>query len=78
MVQKELRKLSHWFGKGFRNGMMQGEKGEVFSSSQNNDFPFYLKRFMELFSLSFFNTLSSSFSLSFSLCSVSWWLGGFW
>jgi hypothetical protein len=25
---------------------------EVFSSSQNIDFPFYLKRFLELFSLS--------------------------
>jgi hypothetical protein len=27
---------------------------EVFSSSQNIDFPFYLKRFLELFSLSLF------------------------
>jgi hypothetical protein len=38
---------------------------EVFSSSQNIDFPFYLKRFLELFSILFFNTFSSSSSLSF-------------
>jgi hypothetical protein len=51
---------------------------EVFSSAQNIDFPFYLKRFLELFSLSLFlNTFSSSFSLSFSLCATSWGLGGF-
>jgi hypothetical protein len=52
--------------------MMEGEKMEsykkdffkveVFFSSQNIDFPFYLKRLLELF---FFNTLSSSFSLFF-------------
>jgi hypothetical protein len=37
----------------------------MFSSYQNIDFPFYLKRFLELFLLSFFNTFSSSLSLSF-------------
>jgi hypothetical protein len=37
----------------------------VFSSSQNIDFPFYLKRFLEL--LSFFNTFSSPLSLSLFL-----------
>jgi hypothetical protein len=84
MVQKELRKFSQWFGKDFQNGMMEGEKMEsykkfeveVFFSSQNIDFPFYLKRLLEL-SFFFFNTFSSSFSLIFSLCSVSWGLGGF-
>jgi hypothetical protein len=51
---------------------------EVFSSSQNIDFPFYLKTFLELFSL-FFSILFLPISLSlFSLCSVSWGLGGFW
>jgi hypothetical protein len=28
MVQKELQKLSQWFGKGFQIGMMVGEKME--------------------------------------------------
>jgi hypothetical protein len=55
--------------------MMEGEKmesykkvfeAEVFSCSQNIDFPFYLKRFLELFSL-FFSTFSSSSSFSLSL-----------
>jgi hypothetical protein len=67
MVQKELRKFSQWFWKGFFDG--GGENGitskrifevEVFFSSQNIDFPFYLKRLLELFS-----------------CSISWGLGGF-
>jgi hypothetical protein len=62
MVQKELQKLSQWFGKGFQNGMMEGRKWnhikrvfevEVFSSFQNIDFLIYLKRFLELFSLFF-------------------------
>jgi hypothetical protein len=30
MVRKELQKLSQWFGKGFRNGMMEGEKMESY------------------------------------------------
>jgi hypothetical protein len=86
MVQKELRKFSQWFGKGFRNGMMEGGNGiiykrifevEVFFSSENIDFSFYLKRLLELsFFFLFFNTFSSSFSLFF-LCSISWVLGGF-
>jgi hypothetical protein len=37
-------------------------KVEVFFSSQNIDFPFYLKRLLELFSL-FFNTFYSPLSL---------------
>jgi hypothetical protein len=42
-------------------------KVEVFFSSQNIDFPFYLKRLLEL----------SFFSLSLFSYSVSWGLGGF-
>jgi hypothetical protein len=83
MVQKELRKISQWFLKGFlkwydggrENGITSKRifKVEVFFSSQNIDFPFYLKRLLELSSV-------FSFSLSFSLlflCFVSWGLGGF-
>jgi hypothetical protein len=76
MVQKELRKLSQWFCKGFlkwydgggENGITSKRvfEVEVFFSSQNIDFPFYLKRLLELFSL----------SLVFP-CSISWGLGGF-
>jgi hypothetical protein len=71
MIQKELRKFSQWFWKGFlkwydgggENGITSKRvfKVEVFFSSQNIDFSFYLKRLLELF---------------FS-CSVSWRLGGF-
>jgi hypothetical protein len=59
MVQKELRKLSQWFWKGFlkwydlwRENRITSKrvfKVEVFFSSQNIDFPFYLKRLLELF-----------------------------
>jgi hypothetical protein len=58
MVQKELRKLSQWFWKGFLEWYHgRGEKRitskrifevEVFFS-WNIDFPFYLKRLLELF-----------------------------
>jgi hypothetical protein len=71
--------FSQWFRNSFWNGMMEGEgffKVKVFFSSQNIDFPFYLRRLLEL-SFFFFNTFSSSFSLSFFLCSVSWGLGVF-
>jgi hypothetical protein len=71
MVQKELRKLFQWFWNGFLKWYDgQGENRitskrifdvEVFFSSKNIDFPFYLKRLLEL---------------SFS-CSISWGLGGF-
>jgi hypothetical protein len=71
MVQKELRKLSQWFWKGFFKWYDGGgENGitwkivfevEVFFFSQNIDFPFYLKRLLEL---------------SFFPCSISWGLGG--
>jgi hypothetical protein len=42
----------------------KNSKVEVFFSSQNIDFPFYLKRLLEL---SFFQSFSSSFSLFFSM-----------
>jgi hypothetical protein len=64
MVQKELRKLSQRFWKGFlRCYDGGGENGitskrifevEVFFSSQNIDFPFYLRRLLELFFFFFF------------------------
>jgi hypothetical protein len=73
---KVLRKLSQWFIKGFQNGMMEGKKMESFKKGfwcwsvfllSKYWLPFYLKRFLELFSL----------SLSLSPCSISWGLGGF-
>jgi hypothetical protein len=77
MVQKELRKLSQWFWKEFlkwydgggENGITSKRifEVEVFFSSRNIDFPFYLKRLLELF----------FFLLSFFICSVPWGLGGF-
>jgi hypothetical protein len=77
MVQKELRKLSQWFWIGlFKWYDGGGENGmrskiifevEVFFSSQNIDFPIYLKRLLEL---------SFSFFFFFS-CSISWGLKGF-
>jgi hypothetical protein len=61
MVQKELRKLSQWSWKGFlkwydgggENGITSKRifEVEVFFPSQNIDFPFYLKRLLELFFL---------------------------
>jgi hypothetical protein len=64
MVQKELRKLSQQFSKGFLKWYDRGgENGitskrifevEVFFSSQNIDFPIYLRRLLELFSFFFF------------------------
>jgi hypothetical protein len=77
--QKELRKLSQLFWKGFLkwyNG--GGENGitlrrifevEVFFSYQNINFPFYLKRLLKLF---FFPLFFFFFS-----CSFSWGLRGF-
>jgi hypothetical protein len=63
---KKLRKFSQWFGKGFRNGMMEGEtmesdkkrifEVEVFFSSQNIDFPFIWRdswSFLSFFSILF-------------------------
>jgi hypothetical protein len=68
MVQKKLRKLSHWFWKGFfKSYDAGGENGitskrifevEVFFFSQNIDFPFYLMRLLELFFFHFFHAPS--------------------
>jgi hypothetical protein len=70
MVQKELRKLSQWFWKGFlkwydgggENGIISKRifEIEMFFPSQIIDFPFYLNRLLEIL---FFLLLSSSFFL---------------
>jgi hypothetical protein len=73
MVQKELRKFSQWFGEGFQNGMMEGDKMESYKKNfwswsvfllSKYWLPFYLKRLLEL---SFFNTFSSCFFYAPSL-----------
>jgi hypothetical protein len=61
------KRFSKWYDGGGENHIKRVSEVEVFSSYQNIDFPFYLKRFLELFPLSFFNTFSSSFSLSLSM-----------
>jgi hypothetical protein len=80
MVQKELRKLSQWFWKGFlkwydgggENGITSKRifEVEMFFSSQNIDFPFYLKRLLELF---FFLLLSSTFFMFHLLRARGFW-----
>jgi hypothetical protein len=75
MVQKELRKLSQWFWKGFlkwydgggENGITSKRifEVEVSFSSQNVNFPFIWR-----------DSWSFCFSSSF-FCSVSWGLRGF-
>jgi hypothetical protein len=88
MVKNELRKFSQWFRKGFWNGLTEREKMEsykkrifkveVFFSSQNIDFPFYLKTFGDFFLFSsFFQYFFFLFFSPFFLCPVSWGLGGF-
>jgi hypothetical protein len=87
MVQKELRKFSQWFGKGFRIGMMEEEKMEwykqeflkltCFSPPKILTSPFIWGdswSFLSLFSILF---LPLFFSLSLFLCSVSWGHRGF-
>jgi hypothetical protein len=73
MVKKELRTFSQWFGKGFWNDMMEGEKMEsykkeflklkCFSPLKILTFPFIWRGSWSFLSL-FFNTFDSSFSLS--------------
>jgi hypothetical protein len=83
MVQKELQKLSQWFGKGFRNGMMEGEKMESYKKGFWSWTIFLLSKYWLLllfeeilgdflsFSILFFLFLSLSlfntFSSSFSI-----------
>jgi hypothetical protein len=69
------KRFSKWYdGGGKMKSYKKGFKVKVFSSSQNIGMPFYLKRFLKLFSLFFFNTFSSSFSLFFSmLCLLRTW-----
>jgi hypothetical protein len=79
MVQKELRKLSQWFFKGFLKWYDGGGGGngvtskrifevEEFFSSQNINFPFIWRD-----SWSFF--FSSPLFFFFFFCSISWGLG---
>jgi hypothetical protein len=95
MVQKELRKLSQLFWKGFLKCYDgEGENGitlerifevEVFFSSQNIDFLFYLKRLLKLFFLFFhapsledsrvlmiFEEKITSSKTSFQMASIYW------
>jgi hypothetical protein len=84
MVKKGLQFFSQWLGKGFQNGMMEGEKMESYKKGFRSWSIFRLSKYWPpllfegilgaFLSLFFFNTFSSSF---FSLCSVSWGLGGF-
>jgi hypothetical protein len=83
MVQKELKKLSQSFWKGFLKWYDGGGENEitskkifeveVFFSSQNIDFPFYLRRLLEFFLFPF-----SSFSLFYFLpmLGLLWTRGG--
>jgi hypothetical protein len=73
---EKVFKIVWWRGRKW-NHIKRVFEVDVFSSSQNIDFPFYLKRFLELFSLFSFNIFYSYFSLSLFLCSVSWGLGSF-
>jgi hypothetical protein len=70
MVQKELRKISQWFWKGFLKWYDGGEK--IIS---------HQKEFLKLMYFSPLKILTSTFiwrdSWSLFLCSVSWGLGGF-
>jgi hypothetical protein len=85
MVQKELRKLSQWFGKGFENGMMEGEKMESYKKGFRSWNVFLLSKYwLPLLFEEILGAFPSLFfqyffflSLSLFLCSVSWGLGGF-
>jgi hypothetical protein len=84
---KRVTKLSQWFGKGFRNGMMEGEKMKSYKKGfwswsvfllSKYWLPLLFEEILVAFLSLFFNTFSSYFSLSLSLflCSISWGLGG--
>jgi hypothetical protein len=82
MVQKSYETFSNDFGKGFENGMMEGEKMDsrkkilklrCFSPLKILTSPFYLQRHLELFfSFLFFSIpfLSLSLSLFFNALSL--------
>jgi hypothetical protein len=86
MVQKELRKISQWFKKGFWNGMMEGVgewnhiKKNFWSWSvlllSKYWLPLLFEGTLGAFCLFFFSILFLPL-FPFFLCSVSWWLGGF-
>jgi hypothetical protein len=87
MVQKELQKLSQWFGKGFQNSMMEGEKMESYKKGFRSWRVFLLSKYwlpllfeeiLRAFLSLFFQYFFFLFlSLSLFLCSVSWGLGSF-
>jgi hypothetical protein len=74
-----------WYDGGGQNGFTSKRvfEVEVFFSSQNIDFPFYLKRFLELFFralsledlgvLMIFEEKITSSKTSFQLASMFWW-----
>jgi hypothetical protein len=80
---KRVKKTFSMIWKRFLKDMMEGRKWnhikknffeeEVFFSFQNINFPFYLKRLLELSFFQYFFFLFFSFFLS----SISWGLGGF-
>jgi hypothetical protein len=83
MIQKSYETFSNDFGKGFKNGMMEGGKMDsckkilklkYFSPIKILTSPFYLQRILELFfSLPlFFNTLSLSLSFQCSVSLSTW------
>jgi hypothetical protein len=73
MIWKRFLKWYDGGGGGKWNHIKRVFNVEVFSSSQNIHFPFYLKKFLELFSLSLFSILFFLFLFPslFSLCSIS-------
>jgi hypothetical protein len=83
MIQKELWKFSQWFGKGFWNGMMEGEKLESYKNNIWSWSVFLLSKywlpllFEETLGVFFFSKLFLPLFHSFFLCSVSWGPGGF-
>jgi hypothetical protein len=72
MVQKELRKLSQWFWKGFLKWYDGGGENGITS---NMIFEVEVFSPLKIFTSPF--TWRDSWSFSFFSCSVSWGLGGF-
>jgi hypothetical protein len=64
-----------WWWGWKKNHIKKNFEVEVFFSSQNIDYPFYVKRFLEL--SFFFSIFFLPLFLSLFLCSISWGLGGF-
>jgi hypothetical protein len=72
MVQKGLWKLSQWFGKGFQNGMMKGEKMESYKKGFRSWSIFILlKYWLPLLFKEILGTFLSLFSILFLPISLS-------